>query len=259
MSISDGRALATTYEGRSLVVARVPGTYLETRDNHTSVNFPVTNETDQHTAAAKIEYDFGWGLLNSVTVYQRRRKQTPLRSRWDRGALLRAANGTTTTTRSRKTSTSPRAGDGPIQYVVGAYYFSSEAATTDNASLNALTATPTVLRPGATQYARDRGLCGLCRRDLGSNTRAVPDRRHSLQRRDEEVVRGLSSALARLPTQPVLRRGSIVRQLDAARGGALSARRQQQRLRFVLEGLQERSHQRCLALQHRRSGKNRRV
>ena len=36
------------------------------------------------------------------------------------------------------------AGDGPIQYVIGAYYFSSEQRSTDNASLNGGSATPTV-------------------------------------------------------------------------------------------------------------------
>jgi iron complex outermembrane receptor protein len=147
LNASDGRTLATTYEGRSLAVARVPGTYLETRDNLTSVNVPVDNETRQHTGSLKVEWDFGWGQLNSITAYQEEKNE-----------LLYDLDGTKLRFFEQRTSDDNDAfsqdvnftsnGDGPIQYVVGAYYFESDQRTTDNASLNALTPTPTVFVPG---------------------------------------------------------------------------------------------------------------
>jgi iron complex outermembrane recepter protein len=147
LSTQDGRALANTYEGRSLVVFRVPGTYLETRDNKTSVNFPVTNETTQDTASLKLEWDFGWGALNSVTAYQE-----------EENKLFYDLDGTKLHFFEQRTKDENEAfsqdlnltsnGDGPIQYVVGAYYFDSKQQTIENASLNALTLTPTIFVPG---------------------------------------------------------------------------------------------------------------
>lgn len=141
MSVSDGRTLATTFEGRSLAVFRNPGTFLATRDNQTSVNFPVDNTVYQHTGAAKIEYDFGWGTLASISSYQR-----------ESDRLHYDLDGTQLRFFEQRTADKNRAyaedlnltskGDGPVQYTVGVYYFDSELRTTTNASLSALAPNP---------------------------------------------------------------------------------------------------------------------
>ena len=125
VSISDGRALATTYEGRSWFWLESRARTSRPRDNRTSVNFPVTNETDQNTAAATIEYDFGWGRLNSVTAYQE-----------EENSLLYDLDGTAVHYFEQRTHDDNDAfsqdlnltsdGDGPLQYVIGAYYFSAK-------------------------------------------------------------------------------------------------------------------------------------
>lgn len=137
LSVSDGNALAVTYAGRSLVEFLNPGTYVEPRDHHTSVNFPIRNSARQHTAAATIEYDFGWGKLNSVTAYQR--EDDKLHYDLD-GTQLQVFEQRT---RDRNQVISEdlnltSTGEGPLQYVVGLYYFDSKLETLDNASLNAL-------------------------------------------------------------------------------------------------------------------------
>jgi iron complex outermembrane recepter protein len=159
MRVSDGRTLASTYEGRSLVVFRVPGTYLETRDNRTSVNFPVENSAEQETGSLKIDYDFGWGALHSITAYQE--EEDRLHYDLD-GTALRYFEQRT---RDKNEAFSQdlnltSSGDGPIQYVVGAYYFNAELRTVENASLNALTATPTVYVEGQHNTSKTEAFAG---------------------------------------------------------------------------------------------------
>jgi iron complex outermembrane receptor protein len=157
LSVSDGRTLATTYEGRSLVQRLVPGTYLETRDNRTSVNFPVDNTTYQRTGAGKVEYNFGWGRLNSITAYQ----QEFNRLQYD-------LDGTKVHFFEQRTREKNRAfsedfnltslGDGALQYVIGAYYFKSQQYTPDTSSLSALAALPanrTIYVPGGIRYSHE--------------------------------------------------------------------------------------------------------
>ena len=141
LQLSDGRTLATTYEGRSLVQALQPSTYLETRDDRTSVNFPVENTARQHNGSLKIEYDFGWGRLQSVSSYQR-----------EDDSLHYDLDGTAVRFFEQRTKDRNRAyaedlnlssnGDGPLQYVVGLYYFDSRLQTLVNESLNGLAANP---------------------------------------------------------------------------------------------------------------------
>jgi iron complex outermembrane receptor protein len=139
--LSDGRTLATTYEGRSAVQRAIPGTFLARDDNETSVNFPVENTIHQHNTSLKAEYDFGWARLSSVTGYQRETDKLHYdldgtkvrffeqRTRDRNEALGQDINLTSS-------------GDGPWQYTVGAYYFDSKLKTVENASLSASAPNP---------------------------------------------------------------------------------------------------------------------
>jgi iron complex outermembrane receptor protein len=155
LKVSDGRALATTYDGRSLAQRLNPGTYLETRDNRTSVDFPVDDTIYQRTAAGKIEYDFGWGRLNSTTAYQRETD----RLHYDLDGTALHLFEQRTRDRNRAVSEDlnlTSAGYGPVQYVVGTYYFRSEQDTPDTASLSAFSSAPTMYVPGQVNTSKTK-------------------------------------------------------------------------------------------------------
>lgn len=135
MKIADGRALALTYEGRSLAAAIIPGTYLETRDNKTSVGFPVENTNHQHNVSAQISYDFGFATLNSNTSFLK-----------ESNRLHYDLDGTAAQVFEQRTRDTGEAfgqdinltsnGDGALQYVAGLYYFDVERNTLKNESLS---------------------------------------------------------------------------------------------------------------------------
>lgn len=156
LRVSDGRTLAVTYSDRSLV-ERFTNAYLERRDNRTSLNYPVDNTTYQHTAAGKIEYDFGWGRLTSITAYQREANRLAYdldgtkvryfeqRTRDRNEALSSDLNLTST-------------GGGRLQYVVGFYFFDAEQNTLDTSSLTAASAPN--FTPGQTSSSKTRAYAG---------------------------------------------------------------------------------------------------
>jgi iron complex outermembrane receptor protein len=128
--LSDARSLATTYEGRSQVLAdpRFPGTYLETRDNRTSINRIPQVASLISTAAGRIEYDMGFARLSALTSYQRQRDKTAFDRDGTKVRLLESFSPDRTSTYTTDVNLSSPEG-GRLQYVVGAYYFKLRHAT----------------------------------------------------------------------------------------------------------------------------------
>jgi iron complex outermembrane receptor protein len=128
---TDGRALAFTMEGHVLAKVLNPAAVVTFADNKTSNNYPVHDWVYQHTYAGKIEYNLGWAKLASLTSYQ-----------LERGNLRYDLDGSTTNifnlyTLDRERTVSEdlnltSASSGPLQYVVGFYYFDNTADTPTN-------------------------------------------------------------------------------------------------------------------------------
>lgn len=159
LSVSDGRALALTFDGRSLVQRLFPETYLEARENRTSQNFPIDNTTYQHNSAAKIEYDLGWARLTSVTSYIRETN----RLHYDLDGTARSIFEQRT--RDRNTAWQQdlnltSSAEGPVQYTAGVYYFESKLHTLLNLVLNGLSANPTAYVPSQSSTSRTQAYAG---------------------------------------------------------------------------------------------------
>ncbi len=140
--LSDARGLAVTSE----VCEASPGApcpptsgirnplaatnYVETRDNLTSHTFAPIFRTKVDTTALDIEYNLGWTQLNGLASYQEEDDMGLLDR--DYVALATPFNGTISFDKSKTitadfnlTSVNP----GPLQYVVGVYYYDSDSAT----------------------------------------------------------------------------------------------------------------------------------
>lgn len=127
MRNTDGRALAFTMEGHNLA-ALVKRATFTTADNQTSDTIPVHDVTYQHTASGKIEYNLGGAKLASLTSWQLERSQnaydldgTPVLY----AQLINRDRFKTVSEDLNLTSTTK----GPVQYVAGFYYFTSQADT----------------------------------------------------------------------------------------------------------------------------------
>jgi iron complex outermembrane receptor protein len=67
---NDGRSLAITADGRVLAPVLFPGSYVEYRDNRTSLTHPLGNKSHSLDGTMKIEYDLGNAKITSLTRYE---------------------------------------------------------------------------------------------------------------------------------------------------------------------------------------------
>jgi len=129
--ISDARGLAQAAEPsnpRSSVVLALPGTYIETRDNRTSINFRPIVTSDVDTASLTLKYDFGGVQLNALASFQDENDVTKFDRDYTKvhsSHTLSLDDTQTITADVNLTSSSP----GPVQFVVGMFYFDTEATT----------------------------------------------------------------------------------------------------------------------------------
>jgi iron complex outermembrane receptor protein len=119
---SNGQGLAITAEGRVLGPVLFPGTYVETRDNRTSLSHPTIADTRNSGVTAKIEYDLPGAKITSLTRWEHEHDFThydiDLTSR-----LLFDQYLTNKDTDYSQEVNLTSTGSGKLNYVVGAYYF----------------------------------------------------------------------------------------------------------------------------------------
>jgi iron complex outermembrane receptor protein len=124
--VEDGRALATTTVGRQLAKVAFPNDYIEQRAYRTSYTHPVVNRTYNNTFTLKATYDLGFADLNSYTLHQYESSDLWYEANDGTARNLFDSNGVeewkTYTQEVNLTSN----GDGPLQYVVGAYFFDAK-------------------------------------------------------------------------------------------------------------------------------------
>jgi iron complex outermembrane receptor protein len=131
LKVSDGRGLAVTSDGRALAKTLFPTSYVETRDNRTSLSHPVINRSFQNSASLKVEYQFSGATLTSYSRYQRERDFSSFEV--DSSPLpiydqFYHEYGKAISQELNLASTA----SGPLNYVLGLFYFNSRSQGDDN-------------------------------------------------------------------------------------------------------------------------------
>lgn len=122
-SVEDGRSLATTNEGRSFAKFLNPAGYVETRDNRTSFTHPVKSKAEDYMYSLKAKYDLGGVDLNWLTAYQLEKTALDFEANDGTAAVLYdSISQEKYKTFTQEVNFSSK-GDGPLQFVVGGYYY----------------------------------------------------------------------------------------------------------------------------------------
>ena len=123
--LSDAIGNSWTMVESATVPSLIPGAYVETRPNRTSLSFPSTNESDIYAPSLKITADLGSTTLTSLTRFSRQQDVIA----YDLDGSPEAVSSTVSIQNQKNFSQEVNLAyrEGPVDAVVGAFYFWNKA------------------------------------------------------------------------------------------------------------------------------------